>query len=451
MKLQCPPYVDTVLRTLRASGREAWLVGGCVRDLLRGAAPSDYDVASAAPPEEVLALFGPAAHPTGLAHGTVTVVSGGRPVEITTLRRDGAYRDGRHPVSVRFTDRIEEDLARRDFTVNAMALAADGALVDPFGGREDLTRGLLRCVGRAEERFAEDALRILRALRFAAVLGFAVEEETARAARAQRALLDKIARERVFAELDRMLCGPGAADVLLAFPDVLGAVLPEILPCVGFAQKNPHHCYDVWEHTARSVGAAPGERALRWTMLFHDLGKPECFTEDEQGIGHFYGHTARSRALAGEIMPRLRFPRALREQVDAQLACFDDLFPPTRAGLHREMVKRGRETVGRLLETRRADNAAQAEADRIAGERDYAALRALYDELIAENACCAVGELTISGGTLAALGFEGRGIGATLEKLLDEVAAEKLSNTPEALQQRAERLWRSGFVRGKTT
>ena len=304
MMERVPQPVREMLALLRESGHTPYLVGGCVRDLLRGAEPDDYDMTSDARPEEVMALFGADAHPTGLMHGTVTLVRGGFAVEHTTERCDGAYRDSRHPESVRFTGSIEEDLARRDFTVNAIALSADGRLVDPFGGQADLRAGVLRCVGDPARRFGEDALRILRLLRFASVLGFSVEENTARAARERRDGLRAIAHERVCAELNKLLCGEHAAAVLLEYPDILGVVLPEILPCVGFDQRNPHHCYDVWEHTARAVGAAPPTRVLRWTMLLHDLGKPKCFTQDANGIGHFYGHTAVSAEMAEEIMAR---------------------------------------------------------------------------------------------------------------------------------------------------
>ena len=242
MMERVPQPVREMLALLRESGHAPYLVGGCVRDLLRGAEPDDYDMTSDARPEEVMALFGADAHPTGLMHGTVTLVRGGLAVEHTTERCDGAYRDSRHPESVRFTSSIEEDLARRDFTVNAIALSPEGTLVDPFGGREDLRSGVLRCVGDPARRFGEDALRILRLLRFASVLGFSVEENTARAARERRDGLRAIAHERVYAELNKLLCGEHAAAVLLVDPDILGVVLPEILPCVGFDQRNPHHC-----------------------------------------------------------------------------------------------------------------------------------------------------------------------------------------------------------------
>lgn len=440
-----PKYVESVQQTLVHAGYTPHFVGGCVRDLLRGVEPSDYDMTSDALPEEVLSLFGEDAHPTGLPHGTVTVVSEGHPVEITTMRRDGAYRDNRHPESVVFTDRIEEDLSRRDFTVNAIALSHTGEIIDPFGGQEDLRLGVLRCVGDAEVRFKEDALRMLRLLRFAAVLGFTMEEETLRAARKQRDLMKTVAHERVYAELNKLLCGDDAQRVLLDCPDILGAVLPEILPSVGFEQHNPHHCYDVWGHTCRAVGAVPPKRELRWTMLFHDLGKPQCLTFDERGIGHFYGHTAISAQVAEGIMERLHFEKSLRAQVRAQLACFDDLFPPERAAIHKEMVKHGREVVANLLLTKRADNAAKAPEGLMRAQKPWQEAQTIFDLLVVEHACCTVSELALSGEEVKQIGFTGKHVGAVLQKLLSEVACEKLPNTKEALFQRTERLWRSGY------
>ena len=442
---EIPEYVKSVQKTLRGALYTPYLVGGCVRDFLRGETPSDYDMTSDALPEEVLALFGDAAHPTGLPHGTVTVVSGGHPIEITTMRRDGAYRDNRHPEEVAFTKSIEEDLSRRDFTVNAVALAEDGTIVDPFGGRRDIENRLLRCVGDAKTRFSEDALRILRLLRFAAVLGFDIDENTAAAACACRDRLHSVARERVYAELNKLICGDYAGRVLLSYPDILAAVLPEITPCVGFEQKNHHHSFDVWEHTCRAVDAVPPRLALRWTMLFHDLGKPNCFTVGEDGEGHYYGHTAISAQLAGGIMERLHFEKALRDRVCAQLACFDDLFPPERAAIHREMVKHGRETVANLLLTKRADNAAKAPDGLARAQAPWLAAQAVYDDLIAEGAPCAVRELAVTGGDMLLLGFSGKAVGTVLDRLLNEVAAGKLTNTRDDLMRRAQRLYRSGF------
>ena len=445
--MKIPSYVNSILERFAAAGCNAYPVGGCVRDALLGKAPDDWDLTTDAPPETVMALFGEAAHPTGLKHGTVTVVSEGRNVEITTMRRDGAYRDNRHPESVQFTDRLEDDLSRRDFTVNAMALAADGTVIDPFDGQKDLSNRILRCVGDARTRFGEDALRILRLLRFASVLGFEVGKTTAEAAREKRALLKTVAAERVYAEMNKLLCGENVTEVLLAFPDVLGVWIPEILPCVGFDQKNPHHCFDVWEHTARSVGAIEPRRELRWTMLFHDLGKPLCMTIDSDGIGHFFDHTALSKKLSEDIKSRLRFEKTLSAKVRAQLECFDDMFPPERAALHREMAKRGKETTADLLLTKRADNEAKSPEGLEKAQEPWRKAQQIYDALIAEGACCSLSELSVNGGDMAAIGFRGEAVGAALQRLLDEVAAERLKNEKADLMQRATRLYRSGFGR----
>jgi len=441
-----PETVRFVLETLEKSGHSPHLVGGCVRDMLRGVTPDDYDVTSAARPEEVMALFAENAHPTGLVHGTVTVAADGCAVEVTTMRRDGAYRDGRHPESVEFTGDIAQDLARRDFTVNAMALTLGGTLIDPYGGREDLENGVLRCVGEPERRFGEDALRILRLLRFSSVLGFTVEEKTETAARALRDTLSLVAHERVFAELTKLLLGRDAARVLLSYPDILGVVLPEITPCVGFDQRNAHHSFDVWGHTARAVAAVAPTKVLRWTMLFHDLGKPDCFTLDEDGVGHYYDHTLHSCEIARGMMERLHFDRALRSGVERQLACFDDYIPVERTALHRAMVRLGADTVGMLLQTKIADNAAKAPAGTEAAQKPWKELLALWETLMEEGVCCKVQDLAISGDSVQMIGFEGRMIGRVLQKLLDEIAGGKLQNEEAALRRRTERLRRSGYA-----
>ena len=445
-----PQAVADALSALENAGYEAFIVGGCVRDALLGREPKDYDITTSALPEEVERVFCQnRVIETGLRHGTVTVLSRGEPLEITTYRTDGDYSDHRHPDGVTFTRTLTEDLARRDFTVNAMAYSPDVGLINPFGGLNDLHEKRLRCVGDPDHRFQEDALRILRLLRFASVLGFSVEENTARAARERRDGLRAIAHERVYAELNKLLCGENVTAVLLEYPDILGVVLPEILPCAGFDQRNPHHCYDVWGHTARAVGAAPPTRVLRWTMLLHDLGKPKCFTQDANGIGHFYGHTAISAEMAEEIMARLRFEHALAQGVRAQLACFDEMFPPERAAVHRMMARYGRETMWNLLQTKLADNAAKAPDGLEQAQKPWREALLLYNELLAENACCSLAELHIGGGELLAIGFSGRAVGRAKQRLLDEVASEKLANEHGALVRRAERLYRSGW-RGET-
>ena len=258
-----PPEVLRIIRRLNGAGHLAYAVGGCVRDQLLGRTPEDWDLTTSARPEQVMELFAPHCVPTGLAHGTVTVRQDQRCVEVTTFRTDGPYSDHRHPDAVKFSHRLEEDLRRRDFTIGAMAMDADGGIVDLFGGREDLENGVIRCVGRADRRFEEDALRLMRALRFASVLGFSVASDTADAIRRHRRELRHVAPERLRVEMTKLLCGSDAARVLLDFPEVIAVFLPQMAAAVGFEQRNSHHCYDVWEHTARAVAAVPEQKIPR--------------------------------------------------------------------------------------------------------------------------------------------------------------------------------------------
>ena len=428
-----PEHVKTILSRLEAAGHEAYCVGGAVRDRLLGRAPGDWDVTTSALPEEVSALFAPHALPTGLRHGTVTVKPEGVPgVEVTTYRRDGAYSDCRRPDSVEFTASLTEDLARRDFTVNAMALDLRGALADPFGGGEDLKRGLLRAVGEPEKRFGEDALRILRGLRFAARLGFSIEAGTDRALRACAPLLERIAPERVREELTGILCGPYAETVLRSYPDVLGVVLPEIAPSVGFDQRSVYHCYDVWEHTARAVGAAPSAPVLRWTMLLHDLGKPDTFFLDGEGRGHFYGHWRKSAEYAGAILDRLRFDRRSRDLILTLVERHDCELPLSEKSVRKNLARYGEEAVRALLAVKRADNLAQAPE-----YRDRQVLIGQWEDLLnlvlQEGACFSLRQRAVRGGDLTALGLRGPAVGRVLQALLDQVLDGKLPNDREIL------------------
>ena len=427
-----PAPVREILETLEAAGHRAWCVGGCVRDTLLGRAPEDWDVTTAARPEETMALFGDRAVPTGLRHGTVTVRTAAGGVEVTTLRRDGAYRDHRRPESVTFTDSLEEDLRRRDFTVNALAVDLRGTLQDPLGGRADLAAGVLRCVGDPDRRFDEDALRILRGARFAAQLGFAIHPDTAAAIHRNRALLGDIAPERIWTELKKLVTGAHAAEVLRAYPDVIGVFWPEVLPMVGFDQRNRHHCHDVWEHTLHALAAVPPEADLRLTVLLHDIGKPNCFTVDEKGQGHFYGHPAESARLAGEMLRRLRADNATTETVVRLVTWHDKNIPRTRSGVARALGKLGERDLRRLLDVKRADNLAQAPEYRsVQGEIDKA--EAILDQLLAESACVSLRQLAVNGRDLLALGLSGPAVGRILRTLLDAVLDETLPNQRAAL------------------
>ena len=421
-----PQNVRDILLRLEGAGYEAWCVGGAVRDLLLGREPGDWDVTTSARPEAVLALFAPHALPTGLRHGTVTV-GGGRGVEVTTYRLDGDYLDSRHPDHVTFTASLREDLARRDFTVNAIAMDLRGQVSDPFGGREDLARGVLRAVGEPEKRFGEDALRILRGLRFAARLGFAIEPDTAAALHRCAPLLGRIAPERIREELLGILCGPDVLPVLLDYPDVLGVFLPELLPAVGFDQRSHYHCYDVWEHTARSVAAARPIPVLRCAMLLHDLGKPETFTVDENGQGHFYGHWRKSVELAEAILDRLRFDNRSKKTILTLVERHDAELPLSERAVRRNLARYGEETVRLLLEVKRADNLAQAEQFRDR-QRLIDQWETLLDMVLGEGSCFSLKQLAVKGNDLLALGLQGPAVGKCLEELLELVMDGELPN-----------------------
>lgn len=434
-----PQQIGVILTRLEQAGFPAYAVGGCVRDTLLGRVPEDWDVTTAARPEQVSALFAGHCIPTGLRHGTVTVRQDGLSVEVTTFRADGPYSDHRRPDAVYFSDSLAEDLARRDLTVNAMAMDVRGDITDLYGGRDDLRRGILRCVGDPDKRFDEDALRIMRTLRFAAVLGFTVETHTAAALHRCAPLLRDIAAERLLTEMDRLLCGGYVLPVLLAYPDVLGVFLPELLPCVGLDQRNRHHLYDVWEHTARSVAAIPPEPVLRWAMLLHDVGKPACFTVDGQGVGHFYGHPKVSAALAEEICRRLRMDKRTAHEIVTLVQWHDRDIPRTEKAIARAVHQLGEDTFRRLLAIKRADNLAQ-HPDYRSRLTEIDRAEAILDGLLAKQACFSLRDLAVNGGDLLALGLRGPAVGHTLNALLEQVLDGTLPNEREALLDAVRRL-----------
>ncbi len=430
--LAIPEGVREVLETLEAAGHEAWCVGGCVRDALLGRVPEDWDVTTSALPEETMAAFGERALPTGVKHGTVTVRTEAGGVEVTTYRVDGEYRDHRRPESVAFTRSLEEDLARRDFTVNAMALNLRGELRDPFGGREDLEAGDLRCVGDPDRRFQEDALRILRGMRFSAVLGLDEEDETGRAMDRNRELLREIAPERIQTELVKLLCGQYAKEALDNHPLAVGVFWPEALPMVCFDQRNIHHCYDVWNHSTVAVANTPPVPELRCAAFLHDIGKPPTFTLDENGVGHFYGHAAVSVELADGMLRRLKFPNGFRERVVRLIEWHDRDIPRTDKGVRRALRLLGEEDLRLLLALKRADNLAQASAYR-GRQLEINKGEEILDRLLAEDACFSLRQLAVNGDDLTALGLRGPAVGRTLEALLAKVVDGELPNEREAL------------------
>ena len=434
--MQLPDYVMDALSRLESAGFEAYVVGGCVRDALMGRTPGDYDVATDALPEQTAAVFaGERVIETGLKHGTVTVLLDGKPLEITTYRVDGAYSDARHPDAVRFTRSLREDLARRDFTVNAMAWSPRNGLADPFGGAADIRAGVLRCVGDPDARFREDALRIARLLRFSAVLGFLPEAETAAAARRNRALLERISAERVASELKKLVCGPFVRRIVLSETDILGAVLPEILPLRGFDQRNPHHCYDILEHCAAVCEAVPPEPVLRIAALLHDVGKPDCFFTDEDGVGHFYGHAQRGAEITDAILRRLRYDTAGRERITLLVRRHDERIEPDERAVLRALGRYGPELYFQLMQLRRADALAHA-PDPARSERltRTDALETLGKALLERKACFSLRDLAVGGDDLIAAGFSpGPALGRTLNRLLDAVTDGAVPNEKAAL------------------
>ena len=429
-----PAPVQTALNMLCGAGYEAFIVGGCVRDALRGAEPHDWDCTTNAKPDEICACFRDFhVIETGLQHGTVTVVIEHFPIEITTYRIDGVYADHRRPDSVTFTDSLTDDLARRDFTVNAMAYHPERGLIDPYGGADDLQAKIIRCVGSPHDRFDEDGLRILRAMRFASVLDFTIEKDTADAVHTQKTLLHHISAERIDTELTKLLCGIGAERVLTDFSDVLFTVLPELEPMHGFDQQNPHHDYDVYAHTLKAVAACPPEPILRWAALLHDSGKPHTFTKDERG-GHFYGHAAVSKEIARRALNAMKCDRKRHDRVILLVEKHDMVMNGTAKQLKRIVRQIGDEAAEQLLLLHKADVTAQAACHRAERIEESDRLLQMLAELRAENACMSLKQLAVTGGDLLAAGIpQGKTIGETLNRLLESVIEGDLPNEHDAL------------------
>ena len=427
-----PAAVARCLETLEQAGFEAYCVGGCVRDWLRGKAPHDFDLCASATPEEMKTLF----HDQNLVlagekHGTVGVVTEEGVVEITTFRKEGAYGDNRHPDRVEFVTDIQEDLARRDFTVNAMAWSPKRGLQDPFGGEADLKNGILRCVGHPETRFREDALRILRGVRFSVTYNLTPEPETERAMLALTELLDHLARERVYGEFCGFLPQTNK-EQLLKYAPIITQVIPELKATVGFDQHSPHHRYDLYTHIAQVVDRVPGDLPLRWAALLHDVGKIPTFTRDETGRGHFYGHAQAGAEMADEILRRLKAPTALRQQAVLLIEQHMTRLMPEKRLLKRYLGRWGRETVEQLLYLQQADMGSKG----VPGEEEqeqFEVLWALLKEVEQESTCLTRKDLALTGLDLLSLGYQGREIGARLEELLEAVLDERVKNEKEAL------------------
>ncbi|WP_373485172.1 CCA tRNA nucleotidyltransferase [Acetobacterium malicum] len=443
MKLNLPVPVEKAFKQLESCGFCGYLVGGCVRDYLLNTPPTDFDMTTDATPAEIIACFaGCRVVETGIRHGTVTVVIEEMAIEITTHRIEGEYSDSRHPDAVTFTRNLADDLARRDFTINAMAYHPQKGLIDLYGGAADLKKKIIRGVGDPHQRMAEDALRMLRGLRFGAVLGFALEAETGTAIRQNCGQLRHISAERIATELNKLICGKNAKAIILEETAVLGVVIPELLPAKNFNQMNPHHCYDVLTHTAVALETLAPVPRLRWAMLFHDLGKPQTFTRDDAGVGHFKGHSKVSEAMARQRLTDLRISKNTVDQVCLLVKYHDTLIEADKTSVKRWLNRLTEPLFRDLIAIKRGDNLAQAPEyhGRLASlER----LAALLDQVIAEKACFALKDLAVNGNDLIGLGIEnGAEIGWILKQLLEGVIEEAYQNKKDILIEKAKEMHR---------
>lgn len=441
--MNIPQGPDEILNRLTAAGFQAYAVGGCVRDSLLGTVPGDWDICTSALPEETEACFSDLrVVETGLKHGTVTVIFQGVPYEITTFRSDGNYLDHRRPQQVNFVRTLKEDLLRRDFTINAMAVGLDEEIQDPFGGRQDLADGIIRCVGDPDTRFTEDALRILRGLRFASRLGFSIAPETAAAVERNKNLLSYVSGERIYKELTGILIGTYAQPVLEQYGGVLAAVLPEIQPSMGFLQRNPFHNRDVWQHTLEALGKSRPDPIVRWALLLHDLGKPDCFTLDDRGIGHFYGHPQRSMELAKQILDRFHGDKKTRDTICLLVRDHDREAPATIKNARRWIARYGRDNVRLLLEVKRCDCLAHVDTPKTrARYNNLMEMTRLIRECLETERCFSVRDLPVKGGDVMALGVPaGPQVGRILEGLLDDVLDGTCPPEREALLERLKQL-----------
>ena len=434
-----PSYALAALDVLEAAGFESWVVGGYVRDALLDRPSADIDIATQATWQDAQRAFealGHRTHETGTAHGTLTVIVGEEALEVTTFRSDGDYADARHPKRVSFVRTVTEDLARRDFTMNAMAYHPARGLLDPYGGHADLEARTIRAVGDPGRRFSEDALRMLRACRFAAELGFAIEPATFEGMLANKGLLPRISAERITHELERLLLGSHAGSALIATVDVLAAVLPELVAMKGFEQRTPYHVHDVLEHTARVLDGVPAYPLVRWAALFHDMGKPAAFFTDEDGTGHFYGHAAISVMLARGVMDRLSLSSAFESRVLTLVERHDDVIGLTPKAVKRALARLGGDTdlFAALCDLKRGD--ARGQAPRCIGRvADADGLERILADVLAADEAFSLRKLAIDGRDVIALGVpQGPLVGRALADTLDAVIDERIENEPDALR-----------------
>lgn len=434
MRIRLPQKVRDIIEAIQAAGFEAYAVGGCIRDSILGREPDDWDITTSAAPKEVKRLFDRTID-TGIRHGTVTVMLGKEGFEVTTYRIDGKYEDSRHPKDVTFTVNLTEDLRRRDFTINAMAYNEKDGLIDIFGGIRDMERGIIRCVGDAKERFGEDALRMMRAVRFSAQLGYEIEEKTKAAIKELAPTLQKISAERVQTELVKLLVSKHPDYLRTAYETGITAyILPEFDLCMETEQNNPHHCYSVGEHILHTLSYVEPDKALRLGMLFHDIGKPQTLTIDAEGVTHNHGHAAVGAKMTVSILKRLKFDNDTIDKVKKLVAYHDRKTEPDRKSVRRAVNRMGEDIFPLLFSVKYADIMAQSEYKREEKLQTLEKIRVIYEQILENKECLSLKELALSGADLIAYGMEpGREIGTTLEKLLEIVLENPECNQKEYL------------------
>ena len=443
-KINIPADANELIHTLQNNGHSAYIVGGCVRDSILGRTPHDYDICTSATPSEILEIFkDKKIIETGLQHGTVTVVVNGEPYEITTYRIDGIYLDNRRPDAVTFTDKLVEDLRRRDFTINAMAYNDEEGLIDPFNGMEDIKYKKINCVGRAEDRFGEDALRILRAIRFAAQLEFTIMPGTDWEIHKQYKNLENISIERINSEFCKIASSDGFCVELLLYKDVFSLFIPELKDMFDFPQNNPWHIWNVFGHTIHAVEYCDSDDlVVRLAVFFHDFGKPHSYQDGEDGIRHFKGHGKVSADMTDSIMKHLRFDNETRNNVVELVYYHDATFEVGKKYVKRWLNKIGEKQFRRLLQVKKADNKAQNLELSSVRIKELSEIEALIDEVLQEDECFSLKDLAVNGKDLIGVGYKsGKELGNTLNKLLQLVIDGDCPNEKEKLLQEAESLW----------
>lgn len=441
MEIFIPKEAEIVLTKLEKAGFEAFLVGGCVRDSLLGFRARDWDLVTSAKPQQIKAVFeGYRIIETGIKYGTVTLLIGQQALEITTYRVEASYTDGRHPDEVEFVESLQDDLKRRDFTINALAYHPQTGLMDYFGGLADLKNKTIVAVGEPKARFEEDSLRIMRALRFAAVYGFNIDTKTIAAMLEHKDLLKRVAPERIRPELEKLLCGATVKKVLKDYYPILGVIIPEILPMVDFDQHNPHHHLNVWEHTLECLAQIKPQAILRLAALLHDIGKPGCFSLDNQGVGHFYGHNRASADITKGILIRLKFDNKTTEKLFTLVRYHDSEILKEPKYVKRWLNRLGEENLRLLLELKRADALGQAPQFRTAKLQYLQQLENILAAIIREGQCFSLKHLAVNGNDLLQLGIpQGKQIGIMLDQLLKAVINEEAENDRDKLLQLAKK------------